>query len=831
MKYKDISSEETLKNHVKEDFFNSDGFEWEAFGSIDFALKIKRQTGEFDFDDEYLLWAEAKKKEGDHYDMLTQLILTIGKARTFDKKLPPKFLGCFGCEKISFVPYNEILDIFYQNDFNWNVTPSNKETKEFRVVRERVESILGNKDITYSFDFTKEEQALKEFIKQNFHTGGGDISKIRVDKNNFIFIYHRWLKIVKPTIDIQDWEKFKTEDNILDAVFFHADLLSKDNETLGEELEVLLKKTKYEVKVGKTKSQMLPVVTFVGFKDNQKAHKEFWNKYERPPAEEYQKRIKARLDLLVPQDVRERKGSFFTPEEWVNLSMDYLKDYLGDNWQDEYTVWDCAAGTGNLLDFMLEKRNVWASTLDPQDVCVMRDMIKKKPNLYFSHIFQFDFLNDEFIPKRDNGKIPDKLYDIISDEDKRKKLIIYINPPYAEAGDSKQRTGTGKNKDGVAINTAVYKRYGNVMGKASVELFAQFLMRVYREIPSSVLANFSTLKNLQAPNFAYFRKHFRAKLEKIFVVPSRTFDNVKGVFPIGFFIWNTGKEEVFDQIVADVYDRKNKMKPPINYKTIYCCDKANKVIGVWLAAHKDKNAMSIGTLKAGNNDFQAQDQIYIQNKISKAHYITVHITRNNLIPVSIYFAVRKVIPATWLNDRDQFLYPNDGWKTDFEFQNDCLSYTLFNNDIQSKYGMNHWIPFKETEFDNLHDNFESNFMTDFIDGNIRQEDDGGLFAENTPIFIKREFSSEAKAVFDAGRKLWRYYHEQPNSNINASLYDIREHFQGREDDTGNMTPINRMKSADENNKYILLRSVLSEKLKLLSSKIEPKVYEYGFLKQ
>ncbi|MFN8293768.1 MAG: hypothetical protein U0T72_08570 [Chitinophagales bacterium] len=30
------------------------------------------------------------------------------------------------------------------------------------------------------------------------------------------------------------------------------------------------------------------------------------------------------------------------------------------------------------------------------------------------------------------------------------------------------------------------------------------------------------------------------------------------------------------------------------------------------------------------------------------------ITSENLIPVSIYFAVRKVIPATWLNDRDQF---------------------------------------------------------------------------------------------------------------------------------------------------------------------------------
>ena len=33
--------------------------------------------------------------------------------------------------------------------------------------------------------------------------------------------------------------------------------------------------------------------------------------------------------------------------------------------------------------------------------------------------------------------------------------------------------------------------------------------------------------------------------------------------------------------------------------------------------------------------------------------------------------------ATWENDRDQFLYPDDGWKTDKLFQNDCLTFTPF----------------------------------------------------------------------------------------------------------------------------------------------------------
>jgi 16S rRNA G966 N2-methylase RsmD len=42
-------------------------------------------------------------------------------------------------------------------------------------------------------------------------------------------------------------------------------------------------------------------------------------------------------------------------------------------------------------------------------------------------VFQFDFLNDDFT------MLPKPLQAIINDPEKRKKLVIYINPPYAEA--------------------------------------------------------------------------------------------------------------------------------------------------------------------------------------------------------------------------------------------------------------------------------------------------------------------------------------------------------------------------------------------------------------
>jgi hypothetical protein len=198
------------------------------------------------------------------------------------------------------------------------------------------------------------------------------------------------------------------------------------------------------------------------------------------------------------------------------------------------------------------------------------------------------------------------------------------------------------------------------------------------------------------------------------------------------------------------------------------------------------------------------------------------ITNKNLIEVCIYFAVRKVIPANWLNNRDQFLHPNDGWKTDEEFQNNCLAYTLFNNNISSKHGVNHWIPFTENEI-NARDKFDSHFMISFISGKVIQNRYTDLFEqEEDKICAKRTFSPEAKNVFNAGRELWKYYHKQPNCNVNASLYDIREHFQGR-NDKGKMNN----KSDDET--YNELIGNLRSTLKILAKKIEPKVYEYGFL--
>ena len=179
MKYTNIR-EEALKNKVGEDWFKQ--FDTtEIIGNNDFTVFPKQDTL---FGRTPLLWAEAKTGNFDIPSMFVQLILTIGKARTFDKTMPPAFLGAFDFKKIAFVPYINIQDIFYLNDFNWNVTPSNHETKEFKLIKERIEAIL--KEYTYVYDYENDEKELAVFIKNNV-AKATTTNKLKIDKNNFIF--------------------------------------------------------------------------------------------------------------------------------------------------------------------------------------------------------------------------------------------------------------------------------------------------------------------------------------------------------------------------------------------------------------------------------------------------------------------------------------------------------------------------------------------------------------------------------------------------------------------------------------------------------------------
>ncbi len=269
----------------------------------------------------------------------------------------------------------------------------------------------------------------------------------------------------------------------------------------------------------------------------------------------------------------------------------------------------------------------------------------------------------------------------------------------------------------------------------------------------------------------------------------------------------------------------------------------------------DKTGGHLAYLRYLGTDFQNNNGVFItlspsQNDIKQVKGTWT--TAKNIVECCVYFSVRLCIPATWLNDREQFLYPNNGWNNDYNFLSDCIIFVLFHtqNRVSCQHGTNHWIPFIEDEV-GAQEAFESHFMSNFLHGKAAVSDketkslkvvpmEQNMFANEplaaakiqAPVADEKEFvplenlTPEAKAVMGAGRELWRYYHQQPDANPNASLYDIRLHFQGcKTTKTGKV----QMNTDSKDEQYTPLIIKLRHCLKELAKGIEPKVYKYGFL--
>ncbi len=107
------------------------------------------------------------------------------------------------------------------------------------------------------------------------------------------------------------------------------------------------------------------------------------------------------------------------------------------------------------------------STLDQADI----DVMKATKTCVAAQRFQYDYLNDDItedgkIDYNLPNKVPLELRQAIAEG---KKILVLINPPYAEATNADTVSG-GKNKAGVA-KTKFAKTSMSAYGKASNELF------------------------------------------------------------------------------------------------------------------------------------------------------------------------------------------------------------------------------------------------------------------------------------------------------------------------------------------------------------------------
>lgn len=776
------------------------------------ALGLKKYTkGLIDIRTDEI-WFEAKDKgTASTYAMFTQLLHYVQDGLNKGETLPP-FLAVIDPEKAAIMKTADVLPFLKKKTIKWG-----KSASQFpKEALEQVSAFIG----TYlvSFKISTHEVEFISTVKAAIKSG--DIIRAQITPDNLKQVFDKW-------VDMIGLEIKGAPENKYDLLFF-ADIMSDGNISTHDNLPAqLLHKNNAPVFMLEGKLYEL---------GNKEGYRQFWAIYHRPPQEEYRNYLLERRDSLIPLDKRVFRGAYYTPLHVVDKAYDKLVETLGKNWQKEYIVWDMCCGVGNLEVKHSNHRNIYMSTLDQADV----DVMQATKTCVAATRFQYDYLNDDItefgqIDYSLTSKIPEGLKKAISE---KKKILILINPPYAEASNA-DNTGEedgDENKTGVSNS-----RIGSLMksegyGYAARELFAQFMFRVSKEIPTATLAMFSKLKYVNAQNFEDFRQKWNAEYLDGFIVHSKAFDGLKGNFPIGFLIWKTnhGKKPVtpITEITTEVID---KDAHPIGEKKFYNIP-SQQFLSQWMPRLKTdtkniplKNAVTpqgnhskvtawisdaVGYMYCNSNDIQHTiKQTCIYSSVYSGGN-GFYITNQTLEQAAIVFTVRRIVKPTWINDRDQFLQPT-GFLTD-EFKNDCLMWTLFNgsnltasaNDLEWKGKkwsiVNHFIPFTETEV-GADGRFESDFMSQYLS--------------------KKELSAEAKCVLDAGRDIWKAYFSK------TDIYAVREELKLNRPDVGWYQIRNALKRRNESGDGQLTDfSVFEGAYNALTEKLAPMVFELGFLR-
>ena len=414
-------------------------------------------------------------------------------------------------------------------------------------------------------------------------------------------------------------------------------------------------------------------------------------------------------------------------------------------------------------------------------------------------------------------------------------------------------------------------------GKASNELFTQFVARIAQEIPSATLAMFSKLKYVNAPNFEKFRDNWNAEYKGGFIVHSKSFEGLKGDFPIGFLIWKMNQNgEIKTPIIEISTEVLDKKVNPIGEKKFYNLPNET-FLNVWIDREKSNNeqviplkgAVSTATNKTILSNWSNGAIAYLWCKANDMQNVlqTVlvsstwgdghgfYVNSENLWQITVIFTVRRIIKPTWINDRDQFLQPT-GELTD-EFKNDCLIWMLFNgsnltasaNDLEwndRKWSIvNHFIPFTEAEV-GANERFESDFMVEYLrergyppyqnplnppsQGEVNPPTPFSGGEKDSSLDKGRSggvsmFSPEAIAVMDAGRELWKAYF------ADTDMRAVRDELKLNRTDVGWYQVRNALKKRNESGDFPPVSFVaFEEAYRVLTEKLRPKVWELGFLR-
>ena len=647
------------------------------------------------------LLIETKFKETFSSDVVRaeSLVQAIYYLKKFDDaggKLPNVVL--VGDKEECFVIHANYLDEYLDWNCNWKIAPSDAPRKNV----EMVQHIINNKElqrqcyvyvINENFDFDKVSQSIRNLVV-------GNKRRIRLNEKNISKIFEYFsMRILKRKASGEPYcdprkqvELFMHLVQEFDDCYPHPKKKSKAV-FVGEEVNVDI-------------SNLLALKRHYKFEYNAEEKKTF----------------SAICDRLINDAQRRYKGDFYTPTIWVDEAHKMLSENLGEDWKEEYMVWDCAWGTGNLTrDYVFGK--LYCSTLYEHDLEIGERYNREATK------FQYDFLNDdvekfdELLDLKENkdyelkeedfhgtrlwNEAPDLIKGLLAG----KKLLFFINPPYGTSKSGGAKKGNTKK----GINDTLIKKNMGVDGLkfSTRQLYTQFVYRCIKmgEIFNAELyvALFSNISIHTYREYGEFRKYVRKMLNfsNGFMIQASNFADASDAWSVSFSVYKDKKKtEDSDKVKLNIKEINEGGVVNLGEKIIYNVgeeDSATEWVRRELIGEKSKKTAYLKTpLCTGKTD--RENAYYTDGYIGSFWSNSNNVGSNNS-GVSLWssmvgypacysvtkrsfnkslqlFVARRLIVgnyATWVNSKDEYMIPNTEHPKYQQWENDCIVYSLFNS--------------------------------------------------------------------------------------------------------------------------------------------------------
>ena len=557
-----------------------------------------------------------------------------------------------------FVMHSNDLLKYLEWDVNWKTAPSDA----FRKCPDMVLAIAEDEQINPYVFWIDKDFDFKDVVAKIHHLCENVKRYVRITEHNIASIF----------------EYFR------DRVLLKKDTLTA-NEAVSVFIGLITNDEAYYIHPKKKNTLITPNGNVPV---NSASFASFFDQYAREYTPQERMNFTAIADRLLEDTTRRRQGAFFTPTKFVDFAHRMIEKELGENWRDEYVVYDCCCGSLNLTrDYRFKE--LYCSTLDKGEL-----ELGSRYNPEATK-WQMDFLNDG-----------DECFDrgLIRAFEQNKPIVFFINPPYGTACNQYKANKTNSN------NTAIRDEMNKTKFGGSENLQHQFMYRITKIVQKYHLTNayFALFSNpiwLSGSKQGKFLKNFSSQWEckDAYLFQASHFADVSDAWGISLTLWKSDNQATpiteYNMKLIDILD--DGSIDVVGHHTIYNSafyDKASDWVREPIPRCLDMvcfPSTSNGLLIKESQIQAVRNQLgYFHNNANSIQYNPTYVglysmsfasahglpvLKENFTRCTALFTARKLIDGNWINDKDEYLAPNEDNPEYKRFEADTIVYSLFHN--------------------------------------------------------------------------------------------------------------------------------------------------------